>query len=129
MKTYNILYNTADKIHLQGESILNKGNKFRSFNEQVHPCSTLPDEVAESKTGKRLPRTPEKEDAHKIAEHSTYAYQKLTSLDEKLANKTQALHALKLSQKADKKVRQPLVGAHFPVSACAHSNRQTLKTQ
>ena len=67
---------------------------------------TISDHItAESPETKRSPRTPEKEvSVSKIAKHSTYAQQKLHSLDERIANKTQALQALRLSQKADKKV-------------------------
>ena len=39
-----------------------------------------------------------------IAEHSTYAQQKLYALDERIMNKTQAFQALKRSQKIDNKV-------------------------
>ena len=41
----------------------------------------------------------------KFAEHSTYAQQKLQELDNRILNKTQAVKALKSSQKPDPKVR------------------------
>ena len=42
----------------------------------------------------------------KFAEHSTYAQQKLQELDNRILNKTQAVKALKSSQKPDPKVRK-----------------------
>ena len=45
----------------------------------------------------------------KFAEHSTYAQQKLQELDNRILNKTQAVKALKSSQKPDPKVRKVVV--------------------
>ncbi len=52
-----------------------------------------------------MSKTPEMEEAeYMIAEHSTYAQQKLQKLDEKIMNKTRALQAMKRSRKPDPKV-------------------------
>ena len=63
----------------------------------------LLDNKISSRTHKK---SPDQDDVTaKFAEHSTYAQQKLQDLDNKILNKTQAVKALKSSQKPDPKVR------------------------
>ena len=57
-------------------------------------------------TGNKSKLSPEKPfQRSRILAHSTYAQKKVKNLEEKIMNKSQALKALKVSQKDDQKVK------------------------
>ena len=75
------------------------------------PCRLNYEKIVEPEAEKdeeNEQKTPEKRDRERIAAHSTYAQEKLETLDEKIMNKTQALQAMKQSQKPDPKVSSDL---------------------
>lgn len=77
-------------------------------------CFTeLSDKLPESGASALL--TNVSKDTVHIIEHSTYAHDKLTDLEDKFNNKSQALQALKLSQKHDPKVGGKSTGTKVKV--------------